>query len=237
MEHPTEYPKILTLFERNEDFTVDTSRLARPEFAQVRDWLVTEKVNGINICVALQKRQSWTDSLDHWEVGLYSRTNNDMPPSMRAYLEETFPVEKLLAVCRGDEPYPFVLYGEGYGPRIQKGGGNYRDNVSFRLFDVLVDGQWWLDWKDVCDVAAKLGIKTVPVIENVTPDSDRWMLTEAVELIERGESLLSQVARFEKGMWVPAEGIVARTDPYLFDKQGRRLVWKLKRRDFKAGRR
>ena len=31
-----------------------------------------------------------------------------------------------------------VLYGEGYGAKIQKGGGNYRADQDFVLFDVRV---------------------------------------------------------------------------------------------------
>ena len=50
-----------------------------------------------------------------------------------------------------------VLYGEGYGAKIQKGGGNYRADQDFVLFDVRV-GPWWLQRADVEDVAQKLGL-------------------------------------------------------------------------------
>ena len=54
-----------------------------------------------------------------------------------------------------------TLYGEGFGAKIQKGGGNYIPNgQSFILFDVVIDG-WLLQRKNVQDIATKLGIDTV----------------------------------------------------------------------------
>ena len=38
------------------------------------------------------------------------------------------------------------------------------DGCSFILFDVRV-GEWWLERKDVHDVARKLDIRTVPLID------------------------------------------------------------------------
>ena len=70
------------------------------------------------------------------------------------------------------------LYGEGYGARIQ-GGGNYNPNgVDFVLFDILI-GEWWLQRKDVEDVATKLGITVVPIIGIGT-------LIEAVARVKQG---------------------------------------------------
>ena len=61
-----------------------------------------------------------------------------------------------------DEPITF--YGEGYGAKIQKGGGNYNpDGVDFVLFDVRC-GDFWLKRENVRDVANKLGIEDVPVV-------------------------------------------------------------------------
>lgn len=47
-----------------------------------------------------------------------------------------------------------------FGPKIQKEGGLYGEQVAFRVFDVYIDG-YWLNWRNTADVAAKLGLDTV----------------------------------------------------------------------------
>ena len=52
-----------------------------------------------------------------------------------------------------------ILFGEGYGPRIQKGGGKYRDDASFILFDVyLPQKNLWMKRDAVEDIAKTFGI-------------------------------------------------------------------------------
>jgi hypothetical protein len=221
------YPKIETLFNRGPDHFV-TDDLRCPEFNQIAHWLVTEKIDGTNIRVSLESIDP-LDGFAPWQVRFYGRTDAaQIPTFLLGYLQDTFTLDKMVALCMADaELYSITLYGEGYGARIQKGGGNYREGVSFRLFDVLVDGKWWLDWENVCDVAVKLGIFTVPRLASEF-EADLDFIVAAV----RG-GFTSQVARWERGIDVPAEGVVARTDPYLFDKRGHPLRFKLKTRDFK----
>jgi len=87
------------------------------------------------------------------------------------------------------------------------------------MFDVLVDGKWWLNWESVCDVAAKLHLDTVPEIGTMT-------LEAATALVRVGfpSKLNGGKAR--------AEGLVGRTAEPLFDKKGARLIVKLKTKDF-----
>ena len=133
--------------------------------------------------------------------------------------------------CPCSEPYPIVLYGEGYGARIQKGGGNYRrdGDVSFRLFDVLI-GETWLRRMDVEDVARQLDIKLVPRVDT-DGTHPLWTIDECIALVTSLGGLRSAVAR-EEGTPSFAEGIVAFTDPPLFNGRGQRLMWKLKAKDF-----
>lgn len=44
-----EYPKILTLFDRKEDFSVNVESLKAPVLATISAWDVTEKIDGMNI--------------------------------------------------------------------------------------------------------------------------------------------------------------------------------------------
>jgi hypothetical protein len=108
------------------------------------------------------------------------------------------------------------LYGEGYGARIQKGGGNYRPDQDFVLFDVKV-GDWWLQRDAVEDVSGKLSLDIVPII-------GRGTLVYMVELVEKG--FQSQWGNFQ------AEGIVARPACELKARNGHRIITKIKTRDF-----
>lgn len=209
---PAEYPKIETLFDRDPANMkrVVVGKLRDSAFGLVDKWLVTEKIDGTNVRVTLT---------GEGDVRFGGRTDNaQMPMPLLTYLTEAFPADLLTAAF--DEGVTATLYGEGYGPKVQSGGW-YRADMRFRLFDVRV-GDWWLNWKDVEDVATKLGILTVPVIgRNVSTST-------AITLVRSG----SHVALEEGGDRTRAqEGVVCRTDPLLLMRNGKRLIWKLKGRD------
>lgn len=232
-----EYPKIETLYQRDLETHKVTNRVRRPEFDVVGRWLVTEKVDGTNIRIVLERPGAVEVQLDAEvesrlvggkpTVTIKGRTDRaQIPPFLLEKLEELFPVSRFEGVF--SDVVEVVLYGEGYGARIQKAGGDYREGVSFRLFDVLVRGErtWWLKWADVQDIARKLQIETVPVLGVDLSTSDAVTLAT-------GDSL---VAIDDRGLTfddvIPhREGIVARTEPPLFDRRGHRVVWKLKARD------
>ena len=109
------------------------------------------------------------------------------------------------------------LYGEGYGAKIQKGGGNYRQDQSFVLFDVKI-GDWWLQREDVEDVASRMGLDIVPILCSGT-------LTDMVILASSG--FPSKWGDF------PAEGIVARPATELKTRSGHRIITKIKHKDFR----
>lgn len=248
-----EYSKIETLYDRGDDFKIDTGRVRRPEFAIPGSWLVTEKIDGTNVRVSLELNEGFyyrDGSPNTWAVRFYGRTEKaQMPTFLLEHLQKTFTLEKMRALwrckkscdeCGGEgwtdatdvgrvfcsklDPYPIVLYGEGYGARIQKGGGDYRHDgdVSLRLFDVLIGGIW-LRRTDVEDVARQLGVEPVPLITPVMSTD------EIIELVRTGFG--SYVAGME-GTARMAEGVVAFTDPPLFNSRGQRLMWKLKSKDF-----
>lgn len=211
----TEYPKIETLYVRDErTHKVLPDQIRCPEFSLVSHWLVTEKIDGTNIRVHLK----------HGEVIYGGRTD---AAQLHASLVEWLRTRLSADVVRAAfEPHTeAILFGEGYGPKIQKGGGLYRADVSFRLFDVLVvtpERNWWLGWADVCDVANKLAITTVP------PLATDATMAEAVEMVRRR----SFVAELDRGAGCEQEGIVCRSEPLLLTRRGDRVMWKLKGRDF-----
>lgn len=210
-----EYHKIETLFERGKDtFVVDPTRLKSPVLGTIREWDVTEKIDGTNIRVML--------SLDG-ELSFGGRTNTaQIPGDLMQYLIKTFQQNKLLCALWKDGITEAVLYGEGYGPGIQKGGGLYRADKSLILFDVLIGNKWWLDREAVEDIAAKLEVDVVPYLGRMT-------LQEIVNLVKQPFPSKLGTAM--------AEGVVARPIETLFDKRGERLIIKLKTKDFVAGKR
>lgn len=222
-----EYPKIQTLFERNEDYSIDPTKLKRPVYGTIKEWDVTEKVDGTNIRVIYQPKGCTINALGETteahenNIQFRGRTDNaNTPGDLLQNLAKLFPVDKLTAQFQS----PVVLYGEGYGAGIQKVGKLYRPDKSFILFDVLVDGTWWLDTKAVADVAESLGCDVVPYLGRMT-------LSEIVEHVQG-----NPISQLVEGS-IPAEGIVARPLETLFDSRHERVILKLKTSDFKAGKR
>ena len=208
----SEYHKIQSIFKR--DMTSKRKTLIEgdwtlPEFEYLQNniWTFTEKVDGTNIRVIFKDRC----------VTFGGRTQDaQIPAQLVGRLNERFlPLaDKLSEMFDGDA----VLYGEGYGAKIQKVGGNYRADQDFVLFDVRV-GSWWLQRADVEDVAQKLGVDVVPIIGEGT-------LHDAVRMAKAG--IVSTWGAFE------AEGIVARPKVELATRSGSRLIAKIKCRDFEA---
>lgn len=217
-----EYPKIETLYNRDKDtFTVIPDELRMPEFCNVRSWVYSEKIDGTNIRV----------HFDGEVVRFGGRTDRaQIPVPLLNVLQDTFTVDRM----RGALPDGGTLYGEGYGPKIQKGGGDYRPDPGFRLFDVRV-GDWWLRWRDVEDVARKLEINTVPTWHYTDRPVDALPVTEDGLRSILAESLVALEEANRSG--IEPEGIVARAAHDLCDRRGKRLMWKLKFSDFRAGRR
>jgi len=203
-----EYAKIRSIYKRDEK----THRFiegdwSTPEIAFLKDcdWEWTEKVDGTNI------RVGWDGAV----VELGGRTAAaQIPATLVVRLQSLLPVG-LFAANYADSP--LVLYGEGYGSKIQKGGGNYKsDGVDFVLFDVRV-GDYWLRRADAEDVAAKLGLSVVPVVGHGT-------IIDAITMVKPG-------FRSRWGDFL-AEGLVLRTPDGLMDRRGTRIVTKLKTKDW-----
>ncbi len=206
-----EYHKIQTVFKRDAETkhkNLLEGEWTLPEFDYLQNnpWVFTEKVDGTNIRVMFDgERITFGGKTDAAQIPatLGTRLNEVFLP-----LAETFAnVFNSTDVC---------LYGEGYGAKIQKGGGNYRPDQDFVLFDVKV-GEWWLQRADVEDVAANLGIAVVPIIGEGT-------LNDMIEMARSG--ICSTWGEFE------AEGIVARPKTELRTRNGQRLITKIKCRDF-----
>ena len=207
-----EYHKIETLFERD---TTGTKKLIdgkwrneTVEYLAPVEWEFTEKIDGTNIRV-------------HWDghkVTFGGRTERaQIPAKLVEFLNNAFGGEtnaQLFEQKFGDTEV--TLYGEGYGPGIQGVGGLYREAVSFVLFDVLI-GDFWLKRDSVEDIAQTFGVDPIPVVGYGT-------LADAVNFV-MGKPM-STIGT------APMEGIVARPLVEVRDRMGRRVIVKVKVRDF-----
>jgi hypothetical protein len=211
-----EYPKTDNLFNRDPDTHKTPPALGfRAEgVEQIGRWLVTEKIDGMNMRVVWEP-----DTLA--PPAIYGRTDRaQIPGDLLALMQATFTHDAMIEAFRDEAdqiPERVVLFGEGFGAGIQSG-GHYGPTKNFALFDVVVNGTW-LKWADVCDVAYKLRVPTVPVLAaNATLD-----YVQALAQVGASTLLVDGHPK--------VEGIVARTDPYLFTQRGNRVMFKAKVKD------
>lgn len=206
------YHKIQSLYKRDPDNKFKTfldGQWTEPAFGYLKDvdWVWTEKVDGTNV------RVIW----DGERVTFGGRTDNaQMPTVLLSHLSAAFTTE-LMAEAFG--PSPAVLFGEGFGGKIQKGGATYGQEQRFVLFDVWCD--MWLERTNVIDIAA--GQLDCPFV----PEVGVGTLIEAVEYVKSAPK--SQWGEFV------AEGIVLRPKVELQTRRGDRVITKLKVKDFPKG--
>jgi hypothetical protein len=213
-----EYHKIQTVYLRDpatkfKTLLMDEYALPAFEYLARNKWLFTEKVDGTNIRVMLP---GYNEDAKAYGVTFGGKTDAAMiPATLVARLEARFHTDEQRAKLAEMFPTGACLYGEGYGAKIQ-GGGSYRPDQDFVLFDVKV-GDWWLERHNVEDVAGKLGLDVVPSLGTGT-------LPEMVALAQEG---------FDS-TWGPfaAEGIVARPACELVTRNGHRIITKVKHKDF-----
>lgn len=206
-----EYTKIPNVYKRE---TFGKNKLiegeySSPELEYLKNamWGFTEKIDGTNI------RVCW----DGYRVSFMGRTDKaQIPGHLLSKLREIFGgdlEEEIFEQTFGNKEV--ILFGEGYGEKIQKGGGLYGP-VNFRLFDVYVNG-YWLATDAVDDIAQTFGIDTAPFIFRGTlEDGVRFIKTHPKSVLRDAEM----------------EGIVGRPLIQMFSRTGERIMVKIKCRDF-----
>lgn len=208
-----EYTKIETVFERDME---GTKKLIEGKFrnetvAYLKDneWICTEKIDGTNIGVI------W----DGHKVSYQGRTERaQVPTHLMNRLIELFGGsinEELFEQKFGE--MQVILFGEGYGAKIQNG-GKYRSDVSFILFDVYLPEQnLWLKRDAIEDIAKAFGIEAVPIVLKGT-------LQQAVDYVKsKPKSTIGEA---------DLEGLVCRPAIDLLDRMGKRVIVKVKVADF-----
>ena len=239
------YPKINTIFKRDQNpgkyhnCIMPNEGFTQPEFEFLRDckFECTEKIDGTNMSVHIIP-------VDYTDIGNSFKVNytveyhgkaekTDTPKHLQTKMEQLFPAEKMLEVFNKNVTYEnvedaikevnhgkVIVFGEGYGVKIQKGGNYISNDCGFILFDVTVDGMFLLR-ESLEDIASKLEIPIVPLIGYMTVD-------EAIEFVKKGfKSTIAENKDYD------AEGLVLKTPMGLLNRKGERIITKIKTCDFR----
>lgn len=208
------YTKIDTIFERDVNGTKKLIegkfRDKTVEFLKDNEWICTEKIDGMNIGIV------W----DGHTVSYQGRTERaEIPKDLLDTLDECFSGsinEELFEQKFGE--MQVVLFGEGYGRRIQSKRG-YKFKPKFILFDVyLPEHGLWMERDSIEDIAKTFNIEAVPIVMKAT-------LQEAVNFVKtKPKSILNDD--------IDMEGLVCKPAIDLLSRVGKRIIVKIKVEDF-----
>ena len=192
-----EYNKIDTVFERDMN---GSKKLIEGEFRSEAvkylarcTWRFTEKIDGTNIRI-------------HWDghkITFGGRTERaNIPAHLVNKLSEIFlgnETEELFEQKFGEKEV--ILFGEGYGVKIQNG-GDYRPDVGFILFDVMI-GENYQPRETVEEIAKCFGLEIVPIIMEGT-------IAEAVYFVKQKQ--IQPLAKRKWRVWWAARWWKCRID-------------------------
>jgi len=251
------YQKINTLYMRDKygvfmpyDSFVDPA----VEWLKNMKFVCTEKVDGTNVRFEVKSNipENWKEEGVTFTLEYKGKTDSANIPKMLAdFMKTAYPKEVVFAALGIKEHIPvsefpehkwvipdtdtpdiervpkmYTIYGEGYGVKIQGCGGNYlKDSNKVIGFDVKVTSQngkelYLLD-DNRDDIMNKMCMPIVPVIGHFT-------VAEAVEVCKKG--FVSRVAESNPNFM--AEGLVCKTPVGVLNRQGQRIIFKVKTGDW-----
>lgn len=234
------FDKINTCFKRNMDKASKTynciipDQLTTPEFELFRKynvkWEATEKVDGECTSIHLIPDLPFDKETEGgYRVEVHGKTDKaNMRPEEVELLKKIGDKDKLLEAftrikedgTREEPEVECIIFGETYGRGMQAPGGRYcKDHLKFICFDIKI-GNTWLKRDAVIDICDKLDIQVVPYLGDMTLD-------EAIEMVKKG--FTSEVS---EDPTLIAEGIVLRAPLGILDRMGRRIITKVKYKDF-----
>ena len=205
------YHKINSLYKRDQRGNMLFGQWSVPEFELLKDiqWVATEKIDGTNIRVEVKDDGTY-------EIG--GRTERaQIQTNLLNTIRERFK----------DNPFSEVLtsggtiFCEGCGDGIQKNGANYGDIQDIVVFDITI-GDLCLERDAVENIAGRLGLPIVPIICEGTIEE-----IEELVLVGFPSSCPTSSRKFA------AEGVVCRPAVELKDRRGRRIITKIKHKDYK----
>jgi len=228
------YPKIESLFKRDPktNYATFLDEYSLPEFEYLKDckWEWVEKIDGTNIKLYFEPQCHGIC----FKSMIEGRTEAaKIPTHLYEYLHNLTEELIMTGKCGKVFDCPVTLYGEGYGPKINNG-HKYSKNVSFILFDIRI-GHTWLKQKDIYEIGNKLDILVAPAIYQCTPG-------QAIEIVREGFTSCLAPGQdnpppIESSPYVvydhpPAEGLVGQPVVPMLTRMGKRIITKLKTKDF-----
>jgi ATP-dependent RNA circularization protein (DNA/RNA ligase family) len=199
------YPKMKNLFKRNQKTGKLYQQFADPAFKYLRDieWIGTEKIDGTNVRICWDGKNSFIRGKEE---------HSELP----AFLyERLITIKDNIDFPALFQDRPGILFGEGFGHRINEGYSDLGKSTDFILFDVLVENRF-MPFSMVQNIAVDLRLRCVPVVFMGT-------LTEAVLFALKGFQ-----SNFRKEN---AEGLVIKPSAELLKVDGSRVIAKLKTPD------
>lgn len=205
------YHKINSLYQRDPKTHKFLPELSNKEVAVIGGWIGEEKIDGTNIRIAYDPAKK--------KILFGGRTDAaQIPTGLFTYLQEKFTVKlfEQMGVSKG-----ITLYGEGVGKKIQTDSDKYLpegQDYGFILFDVVIN-DIYLAVDEVAGVAKTLGIVKAPIVAIGS-------LEDMEKMVKVG--FTSPLAGTKK----MAEGLVMKPPVPVFDRNGDRIITKLKYADF-----
>ena len=221
----------------------------------------SEKVDGTNVRFEVISTPEFKDDIDDIFIGATftvqykgKTDNTNLPKMLEKFMKETYTeevifnalgIKKFVPVSEFEErkwgvvdknnvftpmfscvPKMYTIYGEGYGVKIQAAGGNYlKDSNKVIGFDVKVsrfDGsEVYLLNENRDNIMNKMNMPIVPTIGYFT-------IQEAIDYVKNG--FVSVVAENNKNFI--AEGLVCKSPVGLKNRQGQRIIFKVKTCDW-----
>ena len=249
------YPKLNNVRKRSQDgihMTKEYTTLWLEMFANAEfDWILSEKIDGTNLRIIFDeyggvhfrgrtdKAELHKDLLAHLRETFAEKDENGEFYNSAVSIHEhkfdykdgelTVNLERAVPHLKAKEKFSdlksCILFGEGFGAGIQKGGGNYSPTKSFILFDIWRDngsdrGQWY-EWHTVRDIAGDIEI---PMVQSYSDYCTAITLHQIEDWVATGMD--SHFGNFT------AEGVVVRPKWNLFDSRGSRIMLKVKVCDY-----
>jgi hypothetical protein len=204
-------------------------RWEEQEWQAFLEWQWTEKIDGTNIQIEFHPEIS-ESIIGHPEnarrVSKFSQitiggrtTAAQIPTGIVDYLKAYVDKQALEEVFGWKGA---IIFGEGYGEKIQNGQDYLLPDDPFRqkfiVFDIAIRGEndflYWLSRDNVIGICERLKLDVVPLI-------DRKSYSDVYDIVEEG--FKSKLGNGTKD----AEGVVGRPKVPLFDAKHRRLIVKL----------
>lgn len=203
-----EYMKIQNVFKFDEKYRKIIGLNEPYEMLKNIEWYGTEKVDGTNT------RICW----DGHRISILGHTDkSQLPNHLVDYLSKLFLTPEMEYVFEQIfEDKEVVIYGEGYGNKIQADGEKYTNDVGFIVFDINING-FWLLRENVENICERLNLSIVPIVFRGTLDeAKKFVLNHPASTLSNEHEM---------------EGLVLRPKVQLYDVKGHLITCKLKYRD------